>query len=354
MHKILKLFTVLAVTIAFSPVSRAQTVVDGNTAKFLREFDDKKIKPAHIDTSYWSTSKEIRFAVGLNATSDNWHQSSDMSSLQLNVFSVLGANYKREYTNWQNVLDIRLGFTWKDAGKLAPDARNLSVAENYLRLETQYGVKIVRRFDFAANAKLVTQIMPSYEKENSKDPNKKFMAPGVMDVGVGATYTYSSKRINSLRIGFFPVNNNTTFVLDQRLADLGTSGVRKAEYDDEDNLIRHGANSKVVWGVRTEFYIKYFITESKKIWVDNNFSLFVDYMDNFGAGKMDNKTSLVVPLGKNIQMRYDLYLRYYDSDETIKYKWTTNDAGEQVKEKEIHGATLQTKNYMSLALSFSF
>ena len=183
MYKILKLFTVLAVVFAFSPVSRAQTVVDGNTAKFLREFDDKKIKPAHIDTSYWSTSKEIRFALGLNATSDNWHQSSDMSFLQLNVFSVLGANYKREYTNWQNVLDIRLGFTWKDAGKLAPDARNLSVAENYLRLETQYGVKIVRRFDFAANAKLVTQIMPSYEKENSKDPNKKFMAPGVIDVG---------------------------------------------------------------------------------------------------------------------------------------------------------------------------
>ena len=160
MYKILKLFTVLAVVFAFSPVSRAQTVVDGNTAKFLREFDDKKIKPAHIDTSYWSTSKEIRFALGLNATSDNWHQSSDMSFLQLNVFSVLGANYKREYTNWQNVLDIRLGFTWKDAGKLAPDARNLSVAENYLRLETQYGVKIVRRFDFAANAKLVTQVMP--------------------------------------------------------------------------------------------------------------------------------------------------------------------------------------------------
>ena len=60
MYKILKLFTVLAVVFAFSPVSRAQTVVDGNTAKFLREFDDKKIKPAHIDTSYWSTSKEIR------------------------------------------------------------------------------------------------------------------------------------------------------------------------------------------------------------------------------------------------------------------------------------------------------
>ena len=170
MYKILKLFTVLAVVFAFSPVSRAQTVVDGNTAKFLREFDDKKIKPAHIDTSYWSTSREIRFALGLNATSDNWHQSSDMSFLQLNVFfPFLGANYKREYTNWQNVLDIRFpGFTWKDAGKLAPDARNLSVAENYLRLETQYGVKIVRRFDFAANAKLVTQIMPSYEKKTRK------------------------------------------------------------------------------------------------------------------------------------------------------------------------------------------
>ena len=115
MYKILKLFTVLVVVFAFSPVSRAQTVVDGNTAKFLREFDDKKIKPAHIDTSYWSTSKEIRFALGLNATSDNWHQSSDMSFLQFNFYSLIGANYKREYTNWQNVLDIRLGFTWKDA-----------------------------------------------------------------------------------------------------------------------------------------------------------------------------------------------------------------------------------------------
>ena len=59
MYKILKLFTVLAVVFAFSPVSRAQTVVDGNTAKFLREFDDKKIKPAHTFGLYVERRRKI-------------------------------------------------------------------------------------------------------------------------------------------------------------------------------------------------------------------------------------------------------------------------------------------------------
>lgn len=325
----------------------SQVVVDSKTADFLRKFDDQKVKPAKIDTSYWSVPKEIRFDMGLHSVSKNWYQSDNRSSIRMNMYSLINANYIREFTRWNNTLDIRLGFLWEDAGKLADGARNLTVNQNYLRLETQYGVKLVRRFDFVANAKLVTQIMPSYEKNTSEKPNKTFMAPGVMDIGLGASYTYSSDRLPTLSVSFFPINNNTTFVLNQRLADLGTSGVDPAVKDADDNIIKHGKHYKIVWGLRTEFNIKYFLLENKKFWVSDKFSMFIDYVENFGAGQIDNKTSFSYAIAKNISLSYDMTLRYYDSDKVKKMNPATG-------KEENYPAGLEMMNDMALSLKFNF
>ena len=346
----------LLALICFTPFSAAfsQVVVDSKTADFLRKFDDQKVKPAHIDTSYWSVPKEISFNLALHSVSNNWYQTDNRSSIVLNMKALINANYIREYTRWNNTMEMRLGFLWEDAGKLADGARNLAVNQNYLRLETQYGVKLVRRFDFVANAKLVTQIMPSYEKNTSEKPNKMFMAPGVLDVGIGASYNYSNDRLPTLLVKFFPVNSNATFVLNQRLADAGTSGVDPAVKDADGNIIKHGKKSKVVWGFRTEFEIKYFLLENKKFWVNDKFSMFVDYVENFGAGQIDNKTGFSYAIAKNISLSYELTLRYYDNEKTTRYRWVTNDKGVEVKEKEIRGATIQMMNDMKINLTFNF
>ena len=325
----------------------SQVVVDSKTADFLRNFDQQKIKPAHIDTSYWSVSRELRFETALHSVSKNWYQSDNRSSLRLNMYSLINANYIREYTRWNNTLDLRLGFLWEDAGKLADDARNLSVNQNYLRLETVYGVKLVRRFDFEANAKLVTQIMPSYESNTAKESNKTFMAPGVLDIGLGASYNYSSKRLPTLYISFYPVNNNTTFVLNQRLADAGTSGVTPAVKDDQGNIIQHGKQYKMVWGVRTQFKIKYFILENQKFWASNDFSIFVDYAENPGAGQIDNKFILSYEITKNISLSYNMTLRYYDSDRVTRTDPTTGQSAQ-------YYAGLEMMNDMTISLKFNF
>lgn len=325
----------------------SQVVVDSKTADFLRKFDDQKVKPAKIDTSYWSVPKEIRLDLALHSVSKNWYQSDNRSSIRINMYSLINANYIREFTKWNNTFDVRLGFLWEDAGKLADGARNLTVNQNYLRLETQYGVKLVRRFDFVANAKLVTQIMPSYEKNTSDRPNKTFMAPGVMDIGLGASYNYSSNRLPTLSVSFFPINNNTTFVLNQRLADAGTSGVDPAVKDADGNIIKHGKHFKIVWGLRTEFNIKYFLLENKKFWVSDKFSMFIDYVENFGAGQIDNKTSFYYAISKNIGISYDMTLRYYDSDKVKKMNPATGVI-------ENYPAGLEMMSDMSLSLKFNF
>ena len=325
----------------------SQVVVDSKTADFLRNFDHQKIKPAHIDTSYWSVSRELRFETALHSVSKNWYQSDNRSSLRLNMYSLINANYIREYTRWNNTLDLRLGFLWEDAGKLSDDARNLSVNQNYLRLETVYGVKLVRRFDFEANAKLVTQIMPSYEKNTSKESNKTFMAPGVLDIGLGASYNYSAKRLPTFYISFYPVNNNTTFVLNQRLADAGTSGVDPAVKDDQGNIIQHGKQYKMVWGVRTQFKIKYFILENQKFWASNDFSIFVDYAENPGAGQITNTFILSYEITKNISLSYNMTLRYYDSDRVTRTDPATGQSAQ-------YHAGLEMMNDMTIGLKFNF
>lgn len=348
-----RILSVVLFLVGFSPLF-SQVVVDGNTAGFLRDFDDKKIKPARIDTSYWSVPKELRFDLAMHSVSDNWYQTDRRSNVVLNMKALINANYIREYTRWNNAIEVNLGFIWEDAGKLSDGARNLNVSQNKLRLETQYGVKLVRRFDFVTNAKLETQILPSYASNTAKESNKTFMAPGTMNVGVGASYNYSSNRLPKLSVSLFPVNNNTTFVLNQRLADAGTSGVDPAVKDDQGNIVRHGKKAKVVWGLRTEFEIKYFLLANKKCYVQDRFSMFVDYIENFGAGQIDNKTSFSFDIAKNISLSYDLTLRYYDNEKTTRYRWVTNDAGERIKQKEEHGATIQMLNDMAISLKFNF
>lgn len=343
----IRLFLVALAGLIASATAFSQVLVDNKTADFLRDFDAQKVKPAHIDTSYWSMTKEIRFDIAMHSVSNNWYQSDKRSNLVLNMFSEIHANYIREFTRWNNTLDVRLGFLWEDKGKLADDARNLTVSQNYLRLETQYGVKLVRRFDFVANAKLVTQILPSYEKNTSKESNKTFMAPGVMDIGLGASYNYTTARLPTLSVSLFPINNNTTFVLNQRLADAGTSGVDPAQYDDDKNLIKHGKQYKIVWGARTEFDIKYFLLANEKLSVRNKFSMFIDYVENFGAGQIDNKTSFSYEISKHLSLSYDLTLRYYDNEKVKKLNPATN-------EDEMYPAGLQMLNDMAFSLKFSF
>lgn len=337
---------ILAVFLLSSAGAFSQVVVDSKTADFLRKFDDQKAKPAKIDTSYWSVPKEIRFDLALHSVSNNWYQSDKRSNVVLNSKILINANYIREFTRWNNTFETRLGFIWEDAGKLVDGARNLNVSQNYIRLETQYGVKLVRRFDFVTNAKLETQILPSYNKNTDKESNKQFMAPGVLNVGVGASYNYSNDRFPKLTVSLFPINNNTTFVLNQRLADAGTSGVDPAVIEN-DQIIKHGKKYKVVWGARTEFEIKYFLLANKKFWVNNRFSMFIDYIENFGAGQIDNKTSFSYAIAKNIQFSYDLTLRYYDSDKVKKMNPATG-------VEENYPAGMEMLNDMAISLVFNF
>ncbi|MDD4819357.1 MAG: DUF3078 domain-containing protein [Flavobacteriales bacterium] len=341
------LYSILFSLFALSAFS--QTVVDENTAKFLRDFDSQKIKPAHIDTSYWQTSAKINFDITAWTISDNWYQSSVRSSLKFRFNGVASANYIREYTKWNNSMDIRLGFLWEDAGKLTEGARNLVIDNNYLRLTTEYAVKIARKFDFVANVDLTTQILSSYANNTAKLPNKTFMAPGTVNIGVGAKYSYSKGAINKFTVSLFPINSNITMVLDQRLADLGTSGVKPAQYDEEHNLIKHGDWEKTVWGARLDCYLKWFITKDKKLWMDNTFNFFVDYVDNFGAGQMNDFFAIYYQFTKTFSVNYKTQLRYYDNEKTVVTE-LIND----VPTKVTHGATMQMKNDFTLGLTFNF
>lgn len=331
----------------------AQIVVDQNTAKFLRDFDDEKVKPAHIDTSYWSTSARVKFMLNAWTVSDNWYNTSIRSTFKLNVDGEYNANYKREFTRWNNKIFMKLGFQWEDAADFADGARNLSVSNNYLQLSTEYGVKLVRKFDFVANVDLTTQILASYKNNTAKEPNKQFMAPGTLNIGAGAKHSHSAKRFN-ITTSFYPINANMTLVLDERLADAGTSGVRPAEKDANGNIIRHGAKSKTVFGGRMSCDLKWIATKDKKMTIENKLSYFMGYTDGFGKGQMNDFFSIAYKFTKNLEISYNLQLRYFDNEHTFKKVNVTQDNGSIKTITEEHGATLQMRNDISLNLVFNF
>lgn len=75
--------------------------------------------------------------------------------------------------------------------------------------------------------------------------------------------------------------------------------------------------------------------------------MFIDYVENFGAGQIDNKLSFSYAIAKNIQFSYDLTLRYYDSDKVKKMNPATG-------VEENYPAGMQMLNDMAISLVFNF
>ncbi len=97
--------------------------------------------------------------------------------------------------------------------------------------EDQFTVNVLtgwnfhKNWSYAASANLQSQFSAGYKSRTDKTLKSSFMAPGILDISVGVTYNRSP-----FNIVISPVGGRATFVLDDRLLDLGLNGVEKGRY----------------------------------------------------------------------------------------------------------------------------
>jgi hypothetical protein len=135
-----------------------------------------------------------------------------------------------------------------------------------------------------------------------------------------------------------------TLVLNQRLANQGAFGVRKALFDPITNqLIREGEMSRtelgvlIMTGFKREIY--------KNITLENRLSLYSDYINRFGNVDVDWQMQWDFIVNKYVRANVNMHLIY---DDDIKAKEEI--AGEQVTV----GPKIQLKQMLGIGLTYSF
>ena len=132
-------------------------------------------------------------------------------------------------------------------------------------------------------------------------------------------------------------------MLDQRLANQGAFGVKKALYDSNGNLIVEGEKSKTELGfLLTGFYKQEVL---KNITLENRLSLYSDYINKFGNIDIDYDLTLELVVNEYVKTNIGLHIIY---DDDIKAKEEVN--GEQVTV----GPKTQLKQILGVGIVYNF
>ena len=138
-------------------------------------------------------------------------------------------NYKNGNHKWDNGIDLQLGYSYFDLDKkpIKTDDR--------IFLSSLYGYNLSNDKLYAtANFTFQSQFTNGYNYAvDSTERISGFMAPGYFTLGLGAQWVPNEH----FKVNFAPLTAKMTYVNDQKLADDGAFGVKKAEYEDVTEII---------------------------------------------------------------------------------------------------------------------
>lgn len=320
---------------------RAQIVIDNELKDFMNDFDPESFEPVAMDTSYWSFPKRIGVHFTLNTFKD-WNAGGNNSfSTKLN--GLFQANYLREYIVWNNKLDVRYGMIWESPKELPDDARNINVTDNYLEVTSTFGYKAIQKMYFSSEFKFQTQMAKMFTSKTSDTYKSAFMAPAYFDLGAGMEYKDNFKRFGRLNLYMAFFNMKTTVVLDEELARAGAFGVQKEVVED-------GIVVTPYERYRMEFGFKvradHTVTLWKNLQMINKFDMFVDYIEDPGAMKMDWEMVFNMKINNYLTTQFINNMRYYDSER----KKGVDEDGNSI----LLDAVVQLKQALSVGFVFTF
>lgn len=285
------------------------------------------------DTTYWFQKKAIGLDISQIAFL-NWSAGGNSS-----ISGLLKGDFSKKYTRgnviWNNEMSFRYGINKQDDRELRKTDDALSILSNY-------GYKTSKNSNWYSTARFSfnTQFTDGYAYPDTETPISRLFAPAYVFLGIGSEYV---RKDWDATFYFSPLTFKTTFVLDQRLADLGSFGVDKAIVDEEGNLLRHGRKTRTEFGM---LFTNYWKTEVyKNMILENRLSLYTDYLNNFGNIDIDWQMQLNMIVNQYVRANIGLHIIYDDDIKAIE-----EIDGEQTKV----GPKLQLKQALGIGIVYVF
>lgn len=219
--------------------------------------------------SKWRTSS----LAGMNGTQSsfvNWNAGGQNNIALMGYINAFG-NYTCEPIKWSNDFSIALGGL-KYLGPNSP--QRLQKTEDKLELGTNFGYRMKKHCYLSLVAGFRTQMLDGFPDINSIVKNSAFLAPGYLNIALGADY----KPNEHLSVFLSPFSSKMTIVMDDSLANVGAFGVAPAEYDPVTGaMVRAGEQFRKEFGAY--FKIIYEKEIVKNIVFRGKLDLFSNYLD---------------------------------------------------------------------------
>lgn len=268
----------------------------------------------------------------------NWAAGGDNSFSLSGVFSGT-ANYKKGHTTWDNSLDLGYGILKSGT---SPFRKN----DDKIELNSKFGTLAKGKFYYSALLNARTQFANGFNFPNDSVIVSHFAAPAWVTLALGMDY----KPNDYFSLFVSPATGKFTFVNDTRLADLGSFGVKAAEYSLIDSsLISHGRKIRGEFGASLR--AKFSKDLTKYLNLTTSLLLFNNYTDpkayNRGNIDVNWETLITIKAGKLITTSIFTNL-IYDHDINIPTYQKIN--GEKVQVGQ--GPKTQFKEVIGVGLSY--
>ncbi|MDX1761655.1 MAG: DUF3078 domain-containing protein [Christiangramia sp.] len=284
---------------------------------------------------YWT--EKNTFGVNLSEVAFvNWNSGGNNSVSAL-FYANFQRNFEKDLTIWKNSASLRYGIN-------AQEGREIRKTEDELRLNSSFGFRqdSTSNWYYSGKFSFNSQFSNGYKYPDTEVAISRFMAPGYTFLGAGTEYSHPEE---DLTIYLSPITFKSTFVLDQRLANEGMFGVDPAVTDELGNILKEGEN------VRTEFGFLVTSGFSKEVWedidVNNQLSLYSDYLNKFGNIDVDWQLSVNMRVNEFVKANVGSHIRY---DDDVKFKEDTNGDGKL----ETSGPRVQLKQMLGVGVVYEF
>ncbi|MBO4574068.1 MAG: DUF3078 domain-containing protein [Bacteroidales bacterium] len=222
---------------------------------------------AETVASPWTHGGNVGFNMA-QSHFDNWSAGGqdNVNFLGLAKYNV---NYKKGNHKWDNSIDLQLGYSYFDLKK------NPIKTDDRIFLSSLYGHNLSSDKWFAtADFTFQSQFANGYNyAADSTNRISGFMAPGYFTLGVGVQWVPNEH----FKVNISPLTGKLIVVNDQKLADEGAFGVKKAEYDEETGeLIKHGEKTRWELGAQLTAEFNYEIFEN--VTFSSKLIAFYDYL----------------------------------------------------------------------------
>lgn len=229
----------------------------------------------------------------------NWVAGGDNSYAGSGLFHTT-AKYIRSKTYWDNSLELAYGL-------IKIEGQGVRKNDDRISFTSNYGRYAFGKFYYSALLTFNTQFAPGYNYPNDTVVVSRFMAPGYLTLGIGLNW----KPVDYFSLFVSPATGKLTFVMDQKLADVGAYGVDSATHDANGFKNKDGQEIKPEFGasLNAQFGKEIF----KNIGLASVLNLFCDYTDKVTS----KRANIVVDWQTGLLMKVNEYVNVSISTEVI-------------------------------------